>query len=1162
MHPRFAQLTLLVILGFFLALLIPALGPAIKELSERPSDAFVAAPRTPQSGTAASAVDFKAVARKADLIRKLNLKDARARTKAIADFARDRSTLKKLDAQIKTIQAKQPQTPRAPLDDVVSIEELDRGIPRATKQQYLESATRVKTFLLTAAYQSDDSAVFGEVKQLYDSAADTRDKELILQALESGIGNVEWQAKPGYRAVGEWLKRLIQDRGLADSVRGAAISAFVARPFVVPADLPFAIQLFRSDDPLLTLGNRINLIQNTYAFFPDEKNPADYRQGFEFLKELSKSSDPIMQGAAVTQLNRQAHELNGDQRLREAVIAFFNADPKLKQFASRYAVKAGSDERGLQTLTAAAKNGERSPYFAQAGPGPSCEPVYTPGQEIGHPDPYGGDTSTLRFFETHMFGWLPGATESDYVFHPDPAVFNLYLSLGEYHRPITQPYKVEVWMENTTAWNGTSGNTPQFNAVKQPDLCFQIPKGPEGDCWRGIFPSYGKDPSTTPSNERDPQGRRRPKSSPTPTPDPVCGNGIPESPPEECGEPGLQCPLYSPFICEACRCVIPEPNPPALPFAPPLGIPIARAQTAPGGSGSECLQKVSFTLPADPPTYIQEWSPTEPPPGVHGETYNPWLSCALNVASRDGAASTKIYMKAAPIGDSKQANKPILLPWDQDGDGLPDLYEAGLPGLPETAAQTMNLQTGRRERYNACRADTFGEPDGKRDKEVDRKYWEGASAIERQTAVGDGFTEWENYRGFGVKQDGLLYRSPGGSVVHFVKKAYEMEFEPGTPAGRRNVTPGVKKTFVKDSTGLKIVQSMLPGNFIANSFFREFGVQMIEPLYTDPRENSRQVTVDEGFRIGGVLGAINFNSAADPGAVARGFVRGPHSGVLFRSATDVEVGRQGSGVLARVYIRRSSPSRPVNAAIDDWYNEPPGEAVGLPVISYDATFPQYYSELASHIAGFNQAGNLHQTAMHEFDHKYAQALHSEAPRENLPAFLSYDSLPAFVETIEGIADSAFFVVEKPIIPFVLNKYFIGTRVKAEAFEPLQGHYEIPMDRTLENVKMYEKFAYTLTIPDNYEIFVPTAYRNRDDIRVPLFVILPFYRGLPLGEVEARQRAAANVISRFLSSALEFSRGSRGGHFIDRHFGSVIQSETVIGDPENYPKIDPARRFTP
>ena len=51
-------------------------------------------------------------------------------------------------------------------------------------------------------------------------------------------------------------------------------------------------------------------------------------------------------------------------------------------------------------------------------------------------------------------------------------------------------------------------------------------------------------------------------------------------------------------------------------------------------------------------------------------------------------------------------------------------------------------------------------------------------------------------------------------------------------------------------------------------------------------------------------------------------------------------------------------------------------------------------------------------------------------------------------------------------------------------------------------------------------------------------------------------------SEVFSSALEFPRGSRGGYFIDHHFGSAIQPETVIGDPANYPNIDPARRFTP
>ena len=98
--------------------------------------------------------------------------------------------------------------------------------------------------------------------------------------------------------------------------------------------------------------------------------------------------------------------------------------------------------------------------------------------------------------------------------------------------------------------------------------------------------------------------------------------------------------------------------------------------------------------------------------------------------------------------------------------------------------------------------------------------------------------------------------------------------------------------------------------------------------------------------------------------------------------------------------------------------------------------------------------------------------------------------------------------------------------------------------------------------DYYETFVPSAYRNRDDIRVPLFFAIRFYEGFPLSETEALRRAKQITESGFYSSALELSPIGRGGYFIDVIGGSMLYPATVFERGDYYPRINPARRYVP
>lgn len=1145
MHSRFAQLTFLVFVGLLLAFLIPALGPAVRELASRPS--FVAAPQTTSLQTSATP--------QTNAVPKLNLQDPRVRNETEAKITSNVNRIKQLSREFKAVWDRKPPKIEG---DVVDVSAFEKDLPKGKVKEYKEKATEVKTLLASLVLQSYESQGLELFKELYRSS-DAEFGAAILSAVQM----VSWDEsqKPGsYRELRQLLRTLADNS--RDPNQKEALHQLLALHPVDAETLNYISAKWNT----FTEGEKRMVLPGVLAFSD---------AGFAFLKDKILN-DPVsaIREQALAQLVR--HDVRGNSKeVREKIAAFLKAN-NLQQRAKKYYIPEESLSSGSGVRT---QSKVQNAYLAQVNLPSGCTPFKN---RLSFDEGLQGSAVSLDVVNERNLS--RGLSTDNFS---APGGFPVYVRAVRRfnNRTGSDPLTFDVSLVNTSQNLGTAGNAPADGAVKQDDMLLMI--APEEAAHCTLSYTGGSGPRTPQPAPRW-RPRRKEPEPPPPPPAPICGNGFVE-PPEACDPPGTPCsaPGVHIGVCtNACQCVdVSAPGKP-LSSPPPAGGSDAEPSvpSVPNGGllrspATNFLAQVNPSeTPVDPRQALFDnpqprsaghtalelvWPGTPAGSGPSPEsTWTEALACDAKVATLDARGRTKVRFEVSPQGWSGE----LEVPPDADGDLVPDIVEA--------QEQLFNPATGRLEATDMCNPNTRGVPEGDAGLDPDIDFWRwnrltsGAQgpmwARNGQEKNGDGLTRWEEMSGL-VLPESPIEQLPDGRAARLALRVNEMRTERyGQGEENQFAIPAVKQLFMKDDTLYGVIQ-FLRGREVSSTVTKLTGIQPVN-IGDDYDEWAKRQTVlfpgrvpERSIEIGDLMGAVNPYNARDAAALALG----AQPGVRFREYTAAEL---------REFISLGVTLCRENCTVKDYLppdpETPPGTVLSLPMLFAGPEILDRFFEITGR--GFPGVQNdyFQKVGLHETTHKLANARdHPSFPVYiwPLPGVISFADVPGFLLSLEFRPGWAYFIERR--IGENRFDYYVGTDIKLEASprEQLAPYYEVPSGvgiHPLERIELRMRPGLPPAPVSDSGYFIRLGDQGRSNVRVKAFGIEKFVssnRPLSFNELLLDYVSEGRV----LSSRVEIPPPEPvgyGGDVIEEIGGSLLNLLSVGTRESDYRRMDPASSY--
>lgn len=948
MHPRFLQLTLLVFLGLILAVLIPFVDQAAREIGERPAERFFAVGGRSAPEPTTTPVD----PRELEAVRSQNLKEAAVRSRFEQTFWQNYQSYVQAKERILEVWRRDP---RRVDGDVLSLQELERGIVSSVKNQFLRSASLVKAGLLAVAAQVENPNVLAFLERIYGATDDSELKTAVLEAVPVAINRVAWQEKrAAYAGVRTFLKALSADH--ANQLRTEAIHALVANP-VLKEDTPFVINLFEARDDQMSDALRAAILEGLSAFLPESR---------ALLFRMAEGDNGMFNGAAIHSLRSAYHKGNGSKETFNAIDEFVKEHPELKSaltppaafvaaapatslaarpVAPRLALAAAAvvgDEAEPTPLSSPpaktrsspaapspipqSQSGDTLPLITPTVPSsvvpslslPLPSPSPPPGSafsceldQYGRTGYSGTRMSKVRISPSGIsspFGLLfPPATESEEVAGNPPS--NSFFAVGEAF-PDGRPAPSNWWLgefsssltdeEFALMDSGPQGAHSFTAEIKNPtrnrgtSINSQVQGATNMDDVCLAEPQEETEIAECRGlylieeySDPDSETPGRPGS-------PSRRRGLTTKFQKKCGnghrDPQEECgepdlpQCTAPKICHKCRCVG-TISPPWEPLPPHRDFVVPGEPSTQPGSGTGTGDHV-YTRRDCSTTRSFQFNSSWQRVGPNMRVRQIGLSCPSHLLTFDGAGSGNVAVHSNTLGSTR--SEPFRMPSDTDRDGLTDSFEL-----------LLNFQRrAGTPAYNLCSANSFpGASDAARDDDV--SFWEQRgtrNATWFQDARGDGFSNFEEQRG-GIYADALKtefegnwYRevTPFNQMITEVSTADPERARSTNPTGLFNpfAEPGIKQLFIVDSLN-RYVQSLYYRRIyppLALSFWKEAGVQAIRLYPADMGGDPSFSIVSFGIRFFDLGRTVNFNSQESSQPHAS-----PQAAVRYRDAFDYEL---------------------------------------------------------------------------------------------------------------------------------------------------------------------------------------------------------------------------------------------------------------------------------